>query len=66
MQYIFAIMDKKVAEKAALISYKLVPFIVLPRNPLKLCNAIDEEWRQEGKKRRRREKRSKLTAWKSK
>ena len=43
MQYIFAIMDKKVAEKAALISYKLVPFIVLPGNPLKLCNAIDEE-----------------------
>jgi hypothetical protein len=34
-------------------------------NPLKLCNAIDEEWRQKRKK-RSREKRSKLMVQKSK
>ena len=36
-------MNKKVAEGDTQISYKLVLFIVLPGNPLKLYNAIDEE-----------------------
>jgi hypothetical protein len=54
-------MNKKVAEGDTQISCKLVLFIVLPGNPLKLYNAIDEEWRQNREK-RSREKRSKLMA----
>jgi hypothetical protein len=42
------------------ISCKFVPFVAFSGNPLKLYNAIDEEWRQKRKK-RRRERRSKLT-----
>jgi hypothetical protein len=55
----FATMDKKAAEDGTQISCKLVTFIVLPGNPLKLYIAMDEEWRQK-RKNRSREKRLKL------
>jgi hypothetical protein len=53
--------NTKVAKSRAEISCKFVPFVAFSGNPLKLYNAIDEEWRQERKK-SRRGKRSKLTA----
>jgi hypothetical protein len=56
----FATMDKKVAEDSTQLSCKLVMFVDLPGNPLKLYNAMDEEWRQK-RKNRSRKKRSKLT-----
>jgi hypothetical protein len=56
----FATMGRKVAEDGTQIYCKLVMFGVLPRNPLKLYNAMDEEWRQK-RKNRSRKKRSKLT-----
>jgi hypothetical protein len=54
-------MNTIVTKSSTEISWKLVSFVAFSGNPLKLYNAIDEEWRQERKK-RRREKRSKLTA----
>lgn len=62
--HIFATMNKKIAEGSTQISCKLVPFIVLLGNPLKLCNTTDEEWPQK-KKEKSREKISKLTAQRS-
>jgi nitrate reductase cytochrome c-type subunit len=61
----FATMDKKVAKDDTQICCKLVMFIVLPGNPLKLYNAMDEEWLQK-RKNRSRKKRSKLTVQRSK
>jgi hypothetical protein len=51
----------KVTKSSTEISWKLVTFVAFSGNPLKLYNAIDEEWREE-RKRRERKKRSKLTA----